>query len=384
VYDKRAAPPRRAIVPPAAAAPLFAGDLPMNGRRTLPHYDRQASAPREGFTLIELLVVMAIIAILAALLLPAVQAAREAARRSQCLNNIRQINLAAQNYLGSNRSYPSGWIMGSSLDGSITAPGFVTGPLGQGMGSAQPAQQNPPQQVWTTSSGDAKIKTTDQAIIEISGILWAVSCDWGWQALLLPQMDQTTTAINYNMKKAGPPNGPALTQSISSYRCPSGNFKNASLGYSSYRGCTGTTATNGTLYGNSSESDRTIKDGTTTTILFGETQFGFWADAMSCCARMPLPPPPPGQSSPTPTRPAIDWVSTPPQQVTNGSPLDAVTFQVSGTSQYMIFGFGSHHQDVAMFAMADGSARPINKSINVIILDALATRDGSERVSDDF
>jgi hypothetical protein len=198
-------------------------------------------------------------------------------------------------------------------------------------------------------------------------------------------MDQQTTSLNYNMKKAGPPNGPALAMTISSYRCPSANFKNAGLGYSSYRGCTGTTATNGALYANSSESDRTIKDGTSTTILFGESQFGFWADAMSCCARIPLPPPPPGQSSPTPTRPALDWVSVPPTQVTQGTAHDAVTFLAAlGAPQYMIFGFGSHHQDVVMFAMADGSARPINKSVNTAILDALATRDGGERVGDDF
>jgi prepilin-type N-terminal cleavage/methylation domain-containing protein len=361
----------------------------MYGRRTPPVTLRaEASRPRAGFTLIELLVVMAIIAILAALLLPAVQAAREAARRSQCLNNIRQINLAAQNYLASNRCYPSGWIMGSSIDGTINAPGFITGPLGQGLGSAVPQPNaNPPKQVWITNSGDAKIKTTDQAIIEISGTTLSISCDWGWQALLLPQMDQTTTAINYNMKKAGTPNGPVLTQSISSYRCPSGNFKNAPLGYSSYRGCTGTTATNGTLYGNSSESDRTIKDGTTTTILFGESQFGFWGDAMSCCARMPLPPPPPGQTSTLPTRPALDWVS--PLTDVNGQSsdlFDVVTFQMipQPPPKYLIFSFGSHHQDVVMFAMADGSARPINKSINVVILDALATRDGGERVSDDY
>jgi prepilin-type N-terminal cleavage/methylation domain-containing protein len=364
----------------------------MNGRRTLSPVDRQASAPREGFTLIELLVVMAIIAILAALLLPAVQAAREAARRSQCLNNIRQINLAAQNYLGSNRSYPSGWIMGSSLDGSTTAPGFVTGPLGQGMGSVavnpnagQNQNQNAPQQVWTTSSGDAKVKTTDQSIIEITGILWAISCDWGWQALLLPQMDQQTTAINYSMKKGGPPNGPALALSVSSYRCPSGNFKNAGIGYSSYRGCTGTSYTNGTMYANSSESDRTIRDGTTTTILFGESQFGFWGDALSCCARMPLPPPPSGQTPPFPVRPPIDWASPPTQVTGGGAPVDVVFgTQGTGTPQYMVFGFGSHHQDAVMFAMADGSARPINKSVNILILDALATRDNGERVSDDF
>ncbi len=62
-----------------------------------------------GFTLVELLVVIAIIGVLVALLLPAVQAAREAARRGQCSNNLRQIGLAAQNFYSVKNGFPSGW-----------------------------------------------------------------------------------------------------------------------------------------------------------------------------------------------------------------------------------------------------------------------------------
>lgn len=73
-----------------------------------PQHKRASRSATHGFTLVELLVVIAIIGILIALLLPAVQAAREASRRTHCINNIKQWTLSFQNYHDARKLYPAG------------------------------------------------------------------------------------------------------------------------------------------------------------------------------------------------------------------------------------------------------------------------------------
>src|SRR6266404_7236592 len=71
-------------------------------------FTSQCNSRRRGFTLVELLVVIAIIGVLVSLLLPAVSAAREAARRTQCANNLKNLGLAMINYHDSNKKFPLG------------------------------------------------------------------------------------------------------------------------------------------------------------------------------------------------------------------------------------------------------------------------------------
>lgn len=130
-------------------------------------------AHRRGFTLIELLVVIAIIGVLIALLLPAVQAAREAARRVQCTNNLKQIGLGVMNYESANGALPPSLVLSGSLSGST------------------------PTVSWTNG--------------------------WSAHARVLPFMEQGPmfNSINFNMAYGNPENTTVGGMSLSVFLCPS-------------------------------------------------------------------------------------------------------------------------------------------------------------------
>jgi len=294
---------------------------------------------QRGFTLIELLVVIAIISALIALLMPAVQNAREAARRGECLNNLKNIVLAQHNYESSLRSFPSGSILLPSNQAFTFTASF--------------------------GAEKADIPVAGGGIISITD--WIASGDWSWHALIASQMGQTTLNINYNELKDSPNNTAAIQVVIPSYVCPSNRYPSvrpSGLGYTSYRGSMGTTGSNGMLYPGSAVRFKDCADGESNTILLGETLFGLWGDGNSCCVRL---------HSRDPGFP------TPPTNYPNFAGFD--TYRLDN-SNVQFFGFGSWHPDVVNFGLVDGSARTIAKTVDWEIMRALSTRNGRERTSE--
>lgn len=328
---------------------------------------------RLGFTLIELLVVIAIIGLLVSMLMPAVQRAREAARRSSCLNNMRQMGIASHNYLSSHRTFPSGWVE----------------PV------IDPSNPNPPPPLCDIDisqffSPPVVIAAGDAPPITISD--WTMGRPWSLHAMLLPEMEQSTLAINFARDKtdnaAGMPidsNWEYLQVPVPSYVCPSASLPSTrpgQLGYSSYRGCMGFVATqaqnnqgqpvqpgpveNGIFYRNSNVSDRDVTDGMSNTILFGESMFGgFWGDSYACCAR--------GRDDLPGGRFDTYWT---------GTPANAANCSLSGNIHF--FGFGSFHGDIINITLADGSSRSMAKNVDDSIFFALCTRNGREAISGEF
>jgi prepilin-type N-terminal cleavage/methylation domain-containing protein/prepilin-type processing-associated H-X9-DG protein len=215
---------------------------------------RSRRAGRRGFTLIELLVVIAIIGVLIALLLPAVQAAREAARRAQCTNNLKQLTLAAHNYMSANTTLP------------------------MGMGLQYSARQPPPGgPIWTNAGPLVPLAQYAEGNALFNAINWSVNIyDYenttinatGWSVLWCPSDSGVDKGISESY--ALPGGTPPMIMQFSSYGGCAGTWLTSQFAGFGNRPQTGLDNMNGVIYSRSAIAISDVTDGTSNTMAFAE------------------------------------------------------------------------------------------------------------------
>lgn len=320
---------------------------------------RWSSSSRAAFTLIELLVTIAIIAALAALLLPAVQNAREASRRTSCINNLKQLSLACLNYESTHRTLPSGYVVGTGGISSLT----IAPPL------SVPTQAGRPDAVFNE---------------------WFLSDDWSWHALIVSQIGQSNLGIDTRSSKGETWNLDALATAVPTFVCPSMSASGtrvfatltpttqAEFAFTNYRCVSGTNltaasppgglATNGVMYHDSVIALRDVRDGESSTAMLIESTFGLWGDGNSAGTR----------AADDNSDGICDWGSD--GLAPSSSPATFNSFHTVPGSQ-LEMSAGSWHGDTVNCALVDGSCRSVSKTISFAILQGMFTRSGSERIT---
>ncbi|MHB1561831.1 MAG: DUF1559 family PulG-like putative transporter [Isosphaeraceae bacterium] len=316
---------------------------------------RATSPNRRGFTLIELLVVIAIIAVLIALFLPAVQSAREAARRAQCTNNLKQIALAASNYESAIGCFPPN----GEWQGCIT-PGYVGTSYSVFMSMSPYLEQ-------TTIYNSMNLGGCflDAANLTAMGTQVAsLVCPSDWADL---------SGLNEPASKyfGGYSGSASFTLYYSSYGAMTGTWMiepspNLPVyGFVNPNFSTSINAMNGMLHLDSHHMISSITDGTSNTILFGErakdilnnttvtpTAWGYWYSSLR-------------------TMQTSMWPINPQKKIAalNCPGLQGINAYGTSSIVQWIFAASSDHPGGANFAFCDGSVHFLKDTISSWQLD---------------
>ena len=323
------------------------------------HQQCTTRPPKSAFTLVELLVVITIIGILIALLLPAVQAAREAARRMQCANRLRQIGIAAHNYLSGHSVFPPGAIDRTTQNTCRPMPAF-------------PAGQGPP---WTVCISP---------YLEV-----ALGFDMGKGTFADRSWHLHGTAYHTEYRKQFTP--------VSHFHCPSDRNSTADEPNNNYYGCMGggddsmacgkagndqyrVFFNSGILYLNSAI-DR-VPDGTSQTFMVGETRWhptvaaamagvgGASADNGWCWASA-VGSDDTGWGTLNNLAAAVDPINNP---IYDFDPSEGLSYTIPHRC------FGSRHPGGCHMMMGDGSVHFFSENMDLAIYRSLGTRDDGNPV----
>ncbi len=328
-------------------------------------------ARRRGFTLIELLVVIAIIGILIGLLLPAVQKVREAAARTQCTNNLKQIGLALHGYHDANNAFPPGYIDGNANPSST--PDNDVGP------------------------------------------------GWGWASFLLPYVEQQNVynQINFSVGVGLGTNAAISQIHLKVYECASDPYQQnftvwpttIVVARGNYVGCNGweecfngaggnPQAGGGTdglpggyggggvglFWRNSHNRIASVSDGLSNTIVVGERSGNHspstWTGAVTggrCPAWMAtIPPTTPYTPPPGPAYDNADYDEALVLAHCNATHLPSADFPIYDPDTF----YSMHTPQGANFLFGDGSVHFLGSSINPLTYQYLATIAGGEVATD--